>query len=132
MGRGNSVSPFEVAGQLAQASRVPVYGLLRDPSLKQGIIGRRFAGIFSEIGQKTAAPQPFRVPRGREPAQCSRPAGPGDQPTSWSTWHALQKNGHVVESRIPTEATVRYRDPNLVGAAPQPDPWQRLRSLACS
>src|SRR5262249_31630875 len=52
-GAGQSVSPFEVARQVAEASRVPVYGLAR-PELEQGIIGGALLD-FSEIGSKTAA-----------------------------------------------------------------------------
>ena len=61
-GAGQSVSPFEVARQLAEASRVPVYGLSR-PQLEQGIIGGALVD-FSEVGSKTAA-LAFRVLAGR-------------------------------------------------------------------
>jgi len=46
-GAGESVSPFEVARQLAEASRVPVYGLSR-PQLEQGIIGGALQGLFGD------------------------------------------------------------------------------------
>jgi hypothetical protein len=51
-GTGKSVSPFEVARQLAQSSRVPVYGL-PEPKLEEGIIGGALLD-FSKIGQLTA------------------------------------------------------------------------------
>ena len=78
MGLGESVSPFEVARQLAEASRVPVYGLSR-PQLEQGIIGGALLD-FSEIGQKTAA-LAFRVLAGERPPLLIA-AGPGDQSTA--------------------------------------------------
>ena len=64
-GAGESVSPFEVARQLAEASRVPVYGLSR-PQLEQGIIGGALQD-FSEIGSEAAA-LAFRVLGGGEAA----------------------------------------------------------------
>ena len=77
-GAGQSVSPFEVARQLAEASRVPVYGLSL-PQLQQGIIGGALLD-FSEIGQKTAA-LAFRVLAGeRLPVLFA--TGPGDQSTA--------------------------------------------------
>jgi two-component system sensor kinase FixL len=106
-GAGKSVSPFEVARQLAQASRVPVYGL-SGPQLEQGIIGGALLD-FSEIGQKTAA-LAFRVLAGERPPVLS-PPDPATNPLLVN-WRALKK-WHVAESRIPSEATVRYRDPTL-------------------
>jgi PAS domain S-box-containing protein len=106
-GAGQSVSPFEVARQLAEASRVPVYGLSL-PQLQQGIIGGALLD-FSEIGHKTAA-LAFRVLAGERPPTLSPP----DPATNrlLINWRALKK-WHVSESRIPGEATVRYRDPSL-------------------
>jgi len=104
---GKSVSPFEVARQLAEASRVPVYGLSR-PQLEQGIIGGALLD-FSEIGYKTAA-LAFRVLAGETPPVLS-PPDPAMNPLLIN-WRALKK-WHVSESRIPAEATVRYRDPSL-------------------
>ena len=77
-GAGKSVSPFEVARQLAQASRVPVYGL-SGPQLEQGIIGGALLD-FSEIGHKTAA-LAFRVLAG-EKAAGALATGSGDQSTA--------------------------------------------------
>ena len=102
-----SVSPFEVARQLAEASRVPVYGL-SGPQLEQGIIGGALLD-FSEIGHKTAA-LAFRVLAGERPPVLS-PPDPATNPLLIN-WRALKK-WHVSESRIPAEATVRYRDPSL-------------------
>jgi two-component system, LuxR family, sensor kinase FixL len=113
-GAGKVVSPFEVARQLAQASRVPVYGLSA-PQLEQGIIGGALLD-FSEIGQKTAA-LAFRVLAGESPPVLS-PPDPGTNPLLVN-WRALKK-WHVSESRIPTEATVRYREPTL---------WEQHRDL---
>jgi PAS domain S-box-containing protein len=106
-GAGQSVSPFEVARQLAEASRVPVYGLSL-PQLQQGIIGGALLD-FSEIGHKTAA-LAFRVLAGERPPTLSPP----DPATNrlLINWRSLKK-WHVSESRIPGEATVRYRDPSL-------------------
>jgi PAS domain-containing protein len=106
-GAGTSVSPFEVARQLAQASRVPVYAL-SGPQLEQGIIGGALLD-FSEIGQKTAA-LAFRLLAGERPPVLS-PPDPTTNPLLIN-WRALKK-WHVSESRIPSEATVRYRDPSL-------------------
>jgi signal transduction histidine kinase/ABC-type uncharacterized transport system substrate-binding protein len=106
-GAGKSVSPFEVARQIAQASRVPVYGL-SGPELEQGIIGGALLD-FSEIGQKTAA-LTFRVLAGETPPVLS-PPDPATNPLLIN-WRALKK-WHVSEKRIPGEATVRYRDPSL-------------------
>jgi PAS domain S-box-containing protein len=106
-GAGQSVSPFEVARQLAEASRVPVYGLSL-PQLQQGIIGGALLD-FSEIGHKTAA-LAFRVLAGERPPTLS-PPDPATNPVLIN-WRALKK-WHVSESRIPGEATVRYRDPSL-------------------
>src|SRR6266478_1507575 len=103
-GAGKSVSPFEVARQLAQASRVPVYGL-SEPQLEQGIIGGALLD-FSEIGHKTAA-LAFRVLAGERPPTLS-PPDPSTNPLLIN-WRALKK-WHVSESRIPGEATVLYRD----------------------
>jgi PAS domain S-box-containing protein len=96
-----------VARQLAEASRVPVYGLSL-PQLQQGIIGGALLD-FSEIGHKTAA-LAFRVLAGERPPTLSPP----DPATNrlLINWRALKK-WHVSESRIPGEATVRYRDPSL-------------------
>ncbi len=113
-GAGKSVSPFEVARQLAEASRVPVYGLSR-PQLEQGIIGGALLD-FSEIGQKTAA-LTFRVLAGETPPVLS-PPDPATNPLLIN-WRAL-KIWHVSVSRIPAEATVLYRDPSL---------WEQHRGL---
>ena len=106
-GAGQSVSPFEVARQLVEASRVPVYGLAR-PQLEQGIIGGALVD-FSEIGSKTAA-LALRVLAGERLPVLSAP-----NPAIYAlliNWPALKK-WHVSESRIPEEATVLYRDPSL-------------------
>jgi PAS domain S-box-containing protein len=113
-GAGKSVSPFEVARQLAEASRVPVYGL-SGPQLEQGIIGGALLD-FSEIGQKTAA-LAFRVLAGQMPPLLS-PPDPATNPLRIN-WRALKK-WRVSESRIPGEAAVRYRDPSL---------WEKHRRL---
>jgi PAS domain S-box-containing protein len=113
-GAGKSVSPFEVARQLAEASRVPVYGL-SGPQLEQGIIGGALLD-FSEIGHKTAA-LAFRVLAGEKPPTLT-PPDPATNPLLIN-WRALKK-WHVSESRIPKEATVRYRNPSL---------WERHRGL---
>jgi PAS domain S-box-containing protein len=106
-GAGQAVSPFEVARQLADASRVPVYGLSR-PQLQQGIIGGALLD-FSEIGNKTAT-LALRVLAGEKLPLISAP----DIATYplLINWQALKK-WHVSERRIPGEATVRYRDPTL-------------------
>jgi PAS domain S-box-containing protein len=106
-GAGQSVSPFEVVRQLAEASRVPVYGLSR-PQLEQGIIGGALVD-FSEIGSKTAA-LALRVLAGERLPVLSAP-----DPTIYAlliNWRALKK-WHVSESRIPEEAKVLYREPSL-------------------
>ncbi len=106
-GTGKSVSPFEVARQLAQSSRVPVYGL-SEPQLEEGIIGGALLD-FSKIGQLTAE-LAFRVLAGDRPPLLSPP----DLATNplLINWRALRK-WHVSESRIPADAQVRYRDPSL-------------------
>jgi PAS domain S-box-containing protein len=106
-GTGKSVSPFEVARQLAQTSRVPVYGL-SEPQLEEGIIGGALLD-FSKIGQLTAE-LAFRVLAGERPPLLS-PPDPATNPLLIN-WRALRK-WHVSESRIPTQAEVRYRDPSL-------------------
>jgi C4-dicarboxylate-specific signal transduction histidine kinase len=113
-GAGQSVSPFEVARQLAQASRVPVYGL-SEPQLEQGIIGGALLD-FSEIGHKTSA-LAFRVLAGEMPPALTSP-DPATNPLVIN-WRALKK-WHVSESGIPGEATVRYRNRS---------PWERHREL---
>ncbi len=106
-GGGKSVSPFEVARQLAQASRVPVYGL-SGPQLEEGILGGALLD-FSKIGQKTAE-LAFRVLAGERPPALTPP----DSTTNpmLVNWRALKK-WHVSESLIPVEAVVRYRDLSL-------------------
>ena len=106
-GAGQSVSPFEVARQLAEASRVPVYGLSR-PQLGQGIIGGALLD-FSEIGSKTAT-LALRVLAGEKLPLLSVP-DPSTNPLLVN-WRALKK-WHVYEGGIPREATVFYRDPSL-------------------
>jgi hypothetical protein len=106
-GAGQSVSPFEVARQLADASRVPVYGLSR-PQLEQGIIGGALLD-FSEVGSKTAE-LAFRVLTGERLPLLSAP-DPATNPLLIN-WRALKK-WRVSESRIPPEATVLYREPSL-------------------
>jgi len=106
-GAGQSVSPFEVARQLAEASRVPVYGLSL-PQLQQGIIGGALQD-FSEIGRKTAAIA-FRVLAGERLPVLSPPDPATNQ--LLINWRALKK-WHVSESRIPAEAIVLYRDSSL-------------------
>jgi PAS domain S-box-containing protein len=106
-GGGKSVSPFEVARQLAQASRVPVYGL-SGPQLEEGIIGGALLD-FSKIGQKTAE-LAFRVLAGERPPALM-PSDPATNPMLVN-WRALKK-WHVSESLIPVEAVVRYRDLSL-------------------
>jgi PAS domain S-box-containing protein len=106
-GAGQSVSHFVVARQLAEASRVPVYGLSR-PQLEQGIIGGALVD-FSEIGSKTAA-LALRVLAGERLPLLSAP-DPTTDPLLIN-WHALKK-WRVPESRIPAEATVLYRNPSL-------------------
>jgi PAS domain S-box-containing protein len=113
-GAGQLVSPFEVARQLAEASRVPVYGLSL-PQLQQGIIGGALLD-FSEIGQKTAA-LAVRVLAGERLPVLS-PPDPAANPLLIN-WRALKK-WHVSESRIPGEATVLYREPSL---------WEQHRRL---
>ena len=113
-GAGQTVSPFEVARQLADASRVPVYGLSR-PELQQGIIGGALLD-FSEIGNKTAA-LAFRVLAGEKLPVLSAP----DIATYplLINWQALKK-WHVSESRIPGTATLAYRERSL---------WEQHRRL---
>jgi PAS domain S-box-containing protein len=106
-GIGESVSPFEVARQLAEASRVPVYGLSR-PQLEQGIIGGALLD-FSAIGSKTAA-LAFRVLAGEKLPALSEP-DPATNPMLIN-WPALKK-WHVSNSGIPGEATILYREPGL-------------------
>ena len=106
-GGGQSVSPFEVARQVAEASRVPVYGLTL-PQLEQGLVGGAMLD-FSKIGSKTAA-LAFRVLAG-EKLPALTPPDPANNPLLIN-WQALKK-WHVSESRIPREATVLYRDPSL-------------------
>jgi PAS domain S-box-containing protein len=113
-GAGESVSPFEVARQLAEASRVPVYGLSR-PQLQQGIIGGALLD-FLEIGSKTAA-LALRVLAGERLPLLSAP-DPATYPLLIN-WHALEK-WHVSQSRVPKEATVLYRAPSL---------WEQHRRL---
>jgi two-component system, LuxR family, sensor kinase FixL len=112
-GEGKSVSPFEVARQLAEVSRVPVYGLSRS-ELDQGIIGGALLD-FSDMGQKTAA-LAFRVLAGQTP-----PATSPDPATNrlFINWQALKK-WHVSAGRIPGTATVLYRGAGL---------WERHRRL---
>jgi PAS domain S-box-containing protein len=106
-GAGQSVSPFAVARQLAEASRVPVYGLSR-PQLQQGIIGGALLD-FSGIGSRTVA-LALRVLAGEKLPLLS-PTDPADYPLLIN-WQALKK-WHVSESRIPREATVLYRERTL-------------------
>src|SRR6476659_80395 len=94
-GAGESVSPFEVARQLAEASRVPVYGLAR-PQLEQGIMGGALLD-FSEIGNKTAT-LAFRVLAGEKLPVLSEP-DPATNPLLIN-WPALKK-WHISENRIP-------------------------------
>jgi len=106
-GAGQSVSPFEVARRLAEASGVAVYGLT-EPQLEQGIMGGALLD-FSEFGHKIAT-LAFRVLAGEMPPALS-PPDPTLNPLLVN-WRALKK-WHVSESRIPAEATVRYREPSL-------------------
>jgi PAS domain S-box-containing protein len=106
-GIGQSVSPPEVARQLAAASSVPVYGLTRT-QLGQGIIGGALVD-FSEIGSKTAA-LALRVLAGERLPLNTAPY-PDISPL-FINWQALKK-WHVSENGIPKEATVLYRDPSL-------------------
>jgi PAS domain S-box-containing protein len=106
-GAGESVSPVKVARQLAEASRVPVYGVSR-PHLEQGILGGALLD-FSEIGSRTAA-LALRVLAGERLPLLSVP-DPATYPLLIN-WQALKK-WHVSESRIPPEATVLYREPSL-------------------
>jgi signal transduction histidine kinase/ABC-type uncharacterized transport system substrate-binding protein len=106
-GAGQSVSPFEVARQLAEASRVPVYGL-SGPELEQGLIGGALLD-FSAVGSKTAA-LALRVLAGERLPLLSAP-DPATYP-QLINWQALKK-WHVSEGRIPPEATVLYREPSL-------------------
>jgi PAS domain S-box-containing protein len=107
-GDGQAVSPFKVARQLAEASKVPVYGLSR-PQLQQGIIGGALLD-FSEIGSKTAA-LALRVLAGEKLPLLSAP-DPVTNPLHIN-WRALKK-WRVSESRVPAEATVLYREPSLL------------------
>jgi PAS domain S-box-containing protein len=116
-GEGKSVSPFEVARELTEASRVPVYGLSRS-ELDEGIIGGALLD-FSDMGQKTAA-LVFRVLAGEMPPM----APPPDPATNRLVinWQALKK-WHVSAGRIPGTANVRYRGQGL---------WERHRRLIIS
>jgi two-component system sensor kinase FixL len=113
-GAGNSISPFEVARQLAEASKVPVYGLSRS-ELDEGIIGGALLD-FSEIGQKTAA-LTFRALAG-EMAQGFTPMDPVTNPLLIN-WYAVKK-WQVSAGRIPRAAAVRFRGPGL---------WEQHRRL---
>jgi PAS domain S-box-containing protein len=106
-GAGQSVSPFEVARQLAEASSVPVYGL-SGPELEQGLIGGALLG-FSEVGSKAAA-LALRVLAGERLPLLSAP-----DPATCPLVINLQalKKWHVSPSRIPAQATVLYREPSL-------------------
>ena len=85
-GGGQSVSPFEVARQVAEASRVPVYGLTL-PQLEQGLVGGAMLD-FSKIGGKTAA-LAFRVLAG-EKLPALTPPDPANNPLLIN-WQALKK-----------------------------------------
>jgi two-component system, LuxR family, sensor kinase FixL len=113
-GEGNSVSPFEVARQLAEVSGVPVYGLSRS-ELDEGIIGGALLD-FSDMGQKTAA-LAFQVLAGQTPLVVTSPDPASNR--LFINWQALKK-WHVSAGRIPGAATVRYRGPGL---------WERHRRL---
>ncbi len=106
-GAGNSVSPFQVARQLADASKVPIYAL-SGPQIEQGIIGGALLD-FSQIGQKAAA-LVFRVLAGETPPTLSAP-DPATNPLVVN-WQALRK-WRVNEKRIPAGTMVRYREPSL-------------------
>ena len=113
-GEGNSVSPFEVARQLAEVSRVPVYGLSRS-ELDEGIIGGALLD-FSDMGRKTAA-LAFQVLAGQAPLVVTSPDPASNR--LFINWQALKK-WHVSAGRIPGDATVRYRGRGL---------WERHRRL---
>jgi C4-dicarboxylate-specific signal transduction histidine kinase/ABC-type uncharacterized transport system substrate-binding protein len=106
-GSGQSVSPFDVSRQLADASRVPVYGLSR-PELENGLIGGALLD-FSKIGGKIAA-LALRVLAGEKLSVLSSP-DPATNPLLIN-WQALKK-WQVSESRIPGEATVLYGEASL-------------------
>ena len=113
-GEGNSVSPFAVARQLAEVSRVPVYGLSRS-ELDDGIIGGALLD-FSDMGRKTAA-LAFQVLAGQTPPVVTSPDPASNR--LFINWQALKK-WHVSAGRIPGAATIRYRGPGL---------WERHRRL---
>ena len=113
-GEGNSVSPFEVARQLAEVSRVPVYGLSRS-ELDEGIIGGALLD-FSDMGRKTAA-LAFQALAGQTSVVVTSPDPASNR--LFINWQALKK-WHVSAGRIPGDATVRYRGPGL---------WERHRHL---
>ena len=113
-GEGNSVSPYEAARQLAEVSRVPVYGLSRS-ELDEGIIGGALLD-FSDMGRKTAA-LAFQVLAGQTPPVVTSPDPAANR--LFINWQALKK-WHVSAGRIPGTATVRYRGPGL---------WERHRRL---
>ena len=106
-GAGQSISPIQVARELANASRVPVYGLSR-PQLKEGLIGGALLD-YSEVGSKTAA-LALHVLAGEKLPLLSAP-DPRANPLLVN-WRALRK-WHVSASRIPREATVLYGSPSL-------------------
>ncbi|MBV9488929.1 MAG: PAS domain-containing protein [Verrucomicrobia bacterium] len=106
-GAGESVLPYEVARQLAKASRVPVYGLA-GPLLEQGILGGALLD-FTEVGRETVA-LARRVLAGERPPVLS-PPDPAANPVLIN-WRALKK-WRLSEGRIPAEAAVRYRAPSL-------------------
>lgn len=106
-GAGQPILPYEAAGQLAEASRVAVYGL-SGPQLEQGILGGAMLD-FSEVGRKTAALARRVLAGERLPALS--PPDPAANPLLIN-WRALQK-WRVAARRIPAEAVVRYREPTL-------------------
>ncbi|HEX5271566.1 MAG TPA: PAS domain-containing sensor histidine kinase [Gemmataceae bacterium] len=111
-GAGEMCTPAEMAGRVADAAHVPVYGHI-ESYLGRGIVGGRMMSFEAE--GNNAAGLALRVLGGEKPEEMSVPGG-GDNAYLFD-WRQLRR-WDVREEALPPGSVVRFREPT---------PWEEYK-----
>ena len=106
-GAGNSFTPAEVAGRVAEAANAPVYAHI-DSYLGRGVVGGRMLSFEAE--GKNAAQLALRILAGERPENIPIPAV--SENAYLFDWRQLQRWG-ISEKDLPPGSVVRFRQPTF-------------------